>query len=50
MLDRLLAALRQKAARFVPDEGASVVPIFTLALIPIVGLVGGAVDYSRASG
>jgi Flp pilus assembly protein TadG len=50
MLGRLLAALRQKAARFAPDEGASVVPIFTLALIPIVGLVGSAVDYSRASG
>jgi Flp pilus assembly protein TadG len=50
MLDRLIAALRRQAARFAPDERASVVPIFTLALIPIVGLVGSAVDYSRASG
>ena len=50
MLGRLLAALRHQAARFAPDEGASVVPIFTLALIPMVGLVGSAIDYSRASG
>ncbi|MEA2995752.1 MAG: hypothetical protein QOG74_1301, partial [Alphaproteobacteria bacterium] len=50
MLDRLIAALRRPAARFGLDEGASVVPIFTLALIPIVGLVGSAIDYSRAGG
>src|SRR3954470_10866635 len=50
MLGRLLGALRRQAARFAPDEAASVVPIFTLALIPIVGLVGSAVDYSRAGG
>lgn len=36
-------------ARFFTDRRASVVPLFGLAVIPMIGLVGAAVDYSRAS-
>lgn len=36
-------------ARFVEDRKASVLPIFALSIIPIFGLVGAVVDYSRAS-
>jgi Flp pilus assembly protein TadG len=50
MFDRLSAALRHNAARFASDAKASVVPVFTLAIIPFLAMVGSAVDYSRASG
>jgi uncharacterized protein YegL len=36
-------------SKFFRDEGANVLPLFGMAIIPIVGLVGGAIDYSRAS-
>jgi Flp pilus assembly protein TadG len=35
--------------RFFKDRRASVVPLFALSIIPIVGLIGASVDYSRAS-
>lgn len=35
--------------RFVRDRRASVVPLFALSIIPLTGLVGAAVDYSRAA-
>lgn len=35
--------------RFIRDTGASVVPLFALSIIPILGFVGLAIDYSRAS-
>jgi Flp pilus assembly protein TadG len=35
--------------RFIEDRRASVVPLFALSFIPVIGLVGAAVDYSRAS-
>jgi Flp pilus assembly protein TadG len=36
-------------ARFLADQHGGVAPIFALALVPIIGIVGAAVDYSRAS-
>jgi Flp pilus assembly protein TadG len=35
--------------RFLADRRANVAPIFAIAIIPILGLVGMAVDYSRAN-
>src|ERR1700681_4107513 len=35
--------------RFVGDRSASVVPLLALAAIPVTGLIGAAVDYSRAA-
>ena len=35
--------------RFVQDRRANILPMFGLSLIPIVGLIGAAVDYSRAN-
>ena len=34
---------------FLQDRRAGVAPIFALAIIPVIGLVGAAVDYSRAN-
>jgi Flp pilus assembly protein TadG len=36
-------------SRFVADRRGGVAPIFALAIIPIIGLVGAAVDYSRGN-
>jgi Flp pilus assembly protein TadG len=36
-------------SRFLKDRNGNIVPMFAAALIPVVGLVGAAVDYSRAS-
>ena len=35
--------------RFLQDRRAAVAPIFALAIIPVIGLVGMAVDYSRGN-
>jgi Flp pilus assembly protein TadG len=35
--------------RFLKDRRGSVAPMFALAIIPVMGLVGAAVDYSRAN-
>ena len=35
--------------RFLDDQSASVVPLLALAAIPVVGLIGASVDYSRAA-
>jgi Flp pilus assembly protein TadG len=35
--------------RFLDDRSASVMPLLALAAIPIVGLIGASVDYSRAA-
>jgi Flp pilus assembly protein TadG len=35
--------------RFLQDRRGGVAPIFALAIIPVIGLVGAAVDYSRAN-
>jgi len=36
-------------SRFLQDRRGNVAPIFAIAVIPIIGLVGAAVDYSRAN-
>lgn len=36
-------------SRFMRDRRGSVAPIFAIAVIPVLGLVGAAVDYSRAN-
>ena len=36
-------------ARFLRDERANVAPIFAIALLPVIGLTGSVVDYSRAN-
>ncbi len=36
-------------ARFMADRRGGVAPMFALALIPVIGLTGAAIDYSRAS-
>jgi uncharacterized protein YegL len=36
-------------SKFFRDERASALPIFGMAVIPIVAMVGGAIDYSRAN-
>src|SRR5262249_48886294 len=41
-------ALRRAYARFVASDDGTVVHLFALALVPIVAMVGAAVDYSRA--
>jgi len=36
-------------SRFVRHSGGSVMPLFALAVIPVLGLIGASVDYSRAA-
>src|SRR5215510_14366680 len=35
--------------RFLDDRSASVLPLLGLAAVPVVGLIGASVDYSRAA-
>ena len=35
--------------RFLEDRSASVLPLLALAVVPVVGLIGASVDYSRAA-
>ena len=44
----LLAALKHLGACFNRRSDGSVMPLFALTLVPMFGLVGAAVDYSRA--
>jgi Flp pilus assembly protein TadG len=37
-------------SRFFADQRGGVAPVFALALVPMVGLVGASVDYSRGNG
>lgn len=36
--------------RFLADQRGGVAPVFALALVPMIGLAGAAIDYSRANG
>ena len=36
-------------SRFLADQRGGAVPMFTLAIVPIIGLVGASVDYSRGN-
>src|SRR3954454_4754932 len=49
MFMRMRIALRKSCRRLKRDREGSVVTTFALALIPVVGLVGAAVDYSAAN-
>lgn len=49
MFARLFAPMESLARNLVRRRDGSVVPLFALALIPIFGTVGAAVDYSRAN-
>jgi len=49
MMRRLLSSACRQVSRFGGDTNANVAPIFAIALIPVVGLTGAAVDYSRAN-
>ena len=44
-----LLRLYKQFQRLLTTDGASVIPTFALALLPITGFVGAAVDYSRAN-
>src|ERR1043165_2269450 len=44
-----ISSARAYLARFCRDRNANVATIFALAIIPVVGLVGMAVDYSRGN-
>ena len=41
--------LRGSATRFVADKDGNIAVIFAIALVPILGFVGAAVDYTRAN-
>src|SRR6185295_6953881 len=48
-LARLIEKLRRALPKFGRAEGGNVVVTFTLALVPIMGFVGAAIDYSHAN-
>src|SRR5947209_11580496 len=47
--NRLIARLRDACGRFGGARDGNTVVVFALAFIPLVGLTGAAVDYSRAN-
>ena len=46
---QLVAQVRRQAAAFRADRRGNVAIIFAIAIIPVFGAVGAAVDYSRAN-
>lgn len=42
-------SMPRSLSRFVKDRRGSIVPLFALAIIPVIGFVGAAVDYSRGN-
>ena len=49
MLRPLLAAYRLAHSFFRREDG-SIVPLFALAIVPVIGFVGASIDYTRANG
>jgi Flp pilus assembly protein TadG len=49
MLRRMWLALRQSCLHLKRDREGSVAATFALALVPVIGLVGAAIDYSAAN-
>src|SRR5215510_2320266 len=39
----------RNAINFLKDRRGNIAPIFALSLVPTIGMIGAAVDYSRAS-
>src|SRR4051812_48190761 len=50
MFTRICAAYRKSISAFRNDSEGSVISTFALSLIPVIGLVGAATDYSSATG
>src|SRR5262249_51236329 len=48
-MNRLITKLRDACARFTRAQDGNTVVTFAVAFIPLMGLTGAAVDYSRAS-
>jgi len=48
-MNRLITKLRDACGRFAGAQGGNTVVVFALAFIPLMGLTGAAVDYSRAN-
>jgi Flp pilus assembly protein TadG len=48
MLASLCRLLRARARSFMHTRDASVMPVFAVALVPMLGMVGASLDYSRA--
>jgi hypothetical protein len=46
MLAGIIASLK---SRFIPDSSGNIAIAFSIALIPLIGVLGAAIDYSRAS-
>ena len=49
LLSRRVPTICADFSRFRSETRANVVPVFAIALIPVFGLTGAAVDYSRAN-
>src|SRR5215813_2858958 len=49
MQTRLFAKLRNTASSLLRRTEGTVMPMFTITLVPMLGLVGAAVEYSRAN-
>jgi Flp pilus assembly protein TadG len=49
MFERIRHVLNHVWVRFITPIDGAVAPIFALALIPMVGMIGAALDYSRAN-
>src|SRR5829696_7942567 len=45
----LTGMLVMSLSRFIEDRRGAVAPMFALAIIPLIGLTGAAIDYSRAN-
>src|SRR3979411_812502 len=46
----LITQLRTSARRFIRADEGNIAVIFAITVLPILGLVGAAIDYSRVSG
>jgi Flp pilus assembly protein TadG len=44
----VIPRLRRPIARFAAAREGNIAVLFAIALVPIIGLVGAAIDYSRA--
>ena len=44
-----IMSVKRLLQRFLQDRRGSITPMFALAIVPVVGLTGAAIDYSRAN-
>src|SRR6188474_2254702 len=45
----IITRMRDMFSRFLRDRRGGVAPMFAIAIIPVIGLTGAAIDYSRAN-